>query len=131
MREESETCFDNVTMTSFRVPIVFRSVWWSSKVSDPMGSKKSSKSQVVTTIIEIKCIDFLLKVCFHNGFKFDKHDFNFRFLLKGIKLNVFSEVINKYDIIFKTVMGDNRGSPHITENNFKWLKGDNSRCRER
>ena len=131
MREESETCFDNVTMTSFRVPIVFRSVWWSSKVSDPMGSKKSSKSQVFTTIIEIKCIDFLLKVCFHNGFKFDKHDFNFRFLLKGIKLNVFSEVINKYDIIFKTIMGNNKRSPHIRENKFKWLRGDNSRCRER
>ena len=131
MREESKTCFDNVTMTSFRVPIVFRSVWWSSKVSDPMGSKKSSKSQVFTTIIGIKCMDFLLKVCFHNGFKSDKHVFNFKFLLKGIKPNVFSEVINKYDIIFKIVMGDNRGSPHIRENNFKWFRGDNSRCRER
>ena len=84
-------------------------------MSDPMGSKKSSKSQVFTTIIGIKCMDFLLKVCFHNGFKFDKHGFNFRFMLKGIKLNVFSEVINKYDIIFKTVMGDNRESPHITK----------------
>jgi len=45
---------------------------------------------------------------------------NIGFVLK-LKSNIFGKVINKNNIIFKTIMRDNRKSPHIREDNFDWL----------
>ena len=42
--QESETCFDNMPMSGFRIPIVFRSVGRCSEMSYIMGRKEGPKS---------------------------------------------------------------------------------------
>jgi hypothetical protein len=43
-------------------------------------------------------------VVFNNSIKPYKDIFNFVFIFKWVKPNVFGEVINKDDIVFKTIM---------------------------
>ena len=42
--QESETCFDNMSMPTFRIPIMFKSVGRCSKMGDTMGRKEGPKS---------------------------------------------------------------------------------------
>ena len=42
--QESETCFNNMSMLVFRIPIMFRSVGRGSEMGYTMGQKKGSKS---------------------------------------------------------------------------------------
>ena len=55
--EESETRFDNMPMSAFRVPIMFRSVGRCSEMGDTMGCEKRSKSQKFSPIICVKGFD--------------------------------------------------------------------------
>ena len=42
--QECETGFDNVSMPTFRIPIMFKSVWRYSEISYTMGREKGLKS---------------------------------------------------------------------------------------
>ena len=42
--QESETCFDNVSMSAFRIPIMFKSVGRCSEMRYTMGRKEGPKS---------------------------------------------------------------------------------------
>ena len=42
--QESETCFDNMPMSAFRKPIMFRGVGRCSKMGNTIGHKEKPKS---------------------------------------------------------------------------------------
>ena len=46
----------------------------------------------------------MCEVFLNNSFKSYKNIFDFRFVFKWIELNVFGEVINKDDVVFKTIV---------------------------
>ena len=55
--QASETRFDNMPMSAFRVPIMFKIVGRRSEMGDTMGCEKISKSQKFTPIIYAKGFD--------------------------------------------------------------------------
>ena len=101
MRDQRESCFYNVTMSSFRVAIMFKSVWMSNEMKYSIGSNKIGQSDKFSTIICIKCVNFKGEMVFNNDLKLYKNILHLRFLFKWVKPNVFGEVINKDDIVLK------------------------------
>lgn len=67
---------------------------------------------------------------FDNGFESYENVFDIRFVFECVKPDIFSEMINKYNIIFKAIMRENWRGPHIREYNFKRFGGENCRVGE-
>ena len=55
--QECETNFDNVPMSTFKILIMFRSVWRCSEMGYTMGCDKSLKGSKFTPIICVKCFN--------------------------------------------------------------------------
>jgi hypothetical protein len=69
-------------------------------------------------------------VFFDNGSESNENFFDIRFVFEWVKPDIFSEMINKYYIMFKAIMRENWRGPHIREYNFKRFGGDNCRVGE-
>lgn len=65
--------------------------------------EKSSKCQVFATVVGVKSMYFIFKIFFNNCFESRKDGFDFRFLLERVKPDIFGKMINKDNIIFKTI----------------------------
>ena len=59
--QESETCFDNMPLSAFRVPIMFRSVGRYSEMGDTMGHEKRPKSQKSTPLSMLRVLMVVVK----------------------------------------------------------------------
>ena len=55
--QESENHFNNIPMSAFRIPIMFRSVGRCSEMGYTMGHKEGLKSWEFTPIIGVKCFN--------------------------------------------------------------------------
>ena len=70
--QESETHFENMPMSVFRIPIMFRSVGRCSKMSYTMGCEKGLKSRKFTPIIYVKCFNGGGEIFFNKLLESDK-----------------------------------------------------------
>lgn len=59
IRKKGEIGFNNMTMMSFEIAIVFRGIGGSGDVRDTLGSKKLCKCLVFTSITIVKVIFFI------------------------------------------------------------------------
>lgn len=81
------------------------------------SSKELSKLLIFPPTIRVSGSNGGFKIIFHQCFKGGENGKDFRFALKGIKPNVFCEMINKDNIVMKTFNGRNRGwTPNICVN---------------
>lgn len=116
MGKESEPSFYNVTVTTFSIPIVFRSMWGSCEVSNSVVEEGGCEFKVLTSIVRIYLYDGKFKEFFDKSFKTSEGREGVRFGFERIKPNVFCKVINKDDIVLEVIMGVNWGGPYIREN---------------
>ena len=70
--QESETRFHNMPMSTFRIPIMFRSVGRCSEMSYTMDRKKGPKSWEFTPIIGVKRFNGGGKIIFNKVLEGDK-----------------------------------------------------------
>lgn len=69
-----------------------------------INMEELGESFIFSTIIRVKCDDLLIKIFFNKRFIATKNGCSVRFLFERIKPDIFSKVINKDNIIFKTIM---------------------------
>ena len=78
MSKQRHSCFHYVTVSSFRNAVVFRGVWWTGEMLNPMISKKRSETSVLTTIIRVEGFDFRTELILHQRFECRKEMDNLR-----------------------------------------------------
>lgn len=79
LMEERETCFDNVTVFSFRDAIMLRSMWWRCEMRDSMCREKLSESNKFATIVRIQRSNLCLKPVLNQCLKRNKGLADLRF----------------------------------------------------
>ena len=93
-----------MAMSSFRVAIVFRGMWWSGEVGNAVEREIIFEDHIFASIIRVESDNFFRKIIFHNGLVSFENFLNFKFFFEGVEPNVFCEVINKNNIIFETIL---------------------------
>ena len=68
---------------------------------------------------------------FHNSLESYEDFFDIIFLFERVEPNVFCEVINEDNTVFKAISRENGRSPYIRKYYFKRLSRDNCRVGER
>ena len=63
--QETETCFNNMPMSAFKIPIMFRSVGRCGEMSYIIGRKEGQKGKEFTPIISVKCFNIDGEIIFN------------------------------------------------------------------
>lgn len=127
MREEGETGFDNVTMASLCITIMFGSVRRRGKMDDALIKERRGKLFVFATIIREETENGALEVFFDQGTKTLKNRGRVRFAFEGIEPDIFSVMIDKNKIVLVVIIRINRRGPYIRKQQIK--RGVGGKCR--
>lgn len=103
MVKEGKASLNNVTMASLSRTIMLGGVRRCGEMSNVMGGEKRFKFCVFSTTIRIQRNNFGVKVIFNKVFKGGKNCRDIRLVFKGVKPNIFSVMIDKNEIIEKTI----------------------------
>lgn len=79
LMEECETGIRNMAMTAFRIPIVFRCMWWRCEVGDALGGEKAFESEILASIVCEQSFYFCGKIIFNKVLECKKGGTNVRF----------------------------------------------------
>ena len=127
MREEGETGFDNMTMTSLRITIVLGSVRGRCEMNDALIKERGGEPFVFATIIREEAENGAVEVVFDEGTKPVKNRSSVGFAFERIEPYIFSVMINKNKIVFVVIIRVNRGGSYIRKQQIKGGLGSKSR----
>ena len=69
-----------MAVSSFRVAIVFKGMWWSGEVRNVVEREIIFEDHIFASIIRVESDNFFRKIIFHNGLVPFENFLNFRFL---------------------------------------------------